>query len=201
MESKAAIHGRTSFPLLGRLASLLTILSVALTATADGPASKRSEARFEIRFMTEMTDHHAMAIEMGMLCVERAVHPELKQLCEEMIAAQSAEIEQMQTWLQDWYGVQHEPEMNPGNERQLEMLASLSGAEFEIEFMRMMIRHHAIAVFRSADCLKRAEHEELVAMCHDMIEAQLDEIHTMQTWLCQWYDICNRGHRHERGNH
>ena len=194
MEIKTAIHKRASWA-FGQLLGVLVILSSAVTATAEGPASKRSEAHFEVRFMTEMIDHHAMAVEMGMICTEKAVHLELKQLCEEMIAAQSAEIEQMQTWLQDWYGVQHEPTMDPRGERQLEKLASLNGADFEIEFMRMMIRHHAIAVVRAANCVRRAEHEELIAMCHNMMEAQLEEIHTMQTWLCQWYEICNHAHR------
>ncbi len=161
---------------------------------ADGPAPRRAQAKFEVRFMTEMIDHHAMAITMGTLCAEKAVHPELKQLCEEMVAAQSAEIEQMQMWLQDWYGVTHEPEMSRSGERQLELLASLSGAEFEIEFMRMMIRHHAIAVVRAAGCVHRAAHEELIEMCEEMKAAQLTEIHTMLDWLCQWYDLCPRGH-------
>lgn len=198
METKRTNHGRTGRA-FGQLVAMLLILSGAAIANADGPAPKRSEARFELRFMTEMIDHHAMAIEMGMICTERAVHSELQALCEEMIVAQSAEIEEMQAWLQDWYGVHHEPQMGPGGQRHLEMLASLSGSDFEIEFMRMMIRHHAVAVVRAANCIKKAAHDELIAMCHDMIEAQLQEIHTMQTWLCQWYNICNHGHRRGGG--
>ena len=201
MKTENAVHARTIFPLFGRFVRLLAILSVVMTATADGPASRRSQARFEVSFMTEMIDHHAMAIEMGMLCVERTVHPELKQLCEEMIATQSAEIEEMQNWLQDWYGVQHEPEMGPRDERELEILASWSGAEFEIEFMQMMIRHHAIAVVRAANCVRRAEHEELIEMCHHMMEAQLEEIRTMLTLLCEWYDMCHHGHRSGSNGH
>lgn len=171
--------------------ALMALAVAPLASLADARAPHRSQARFEVRFMTDMIDHHAMAL----------THPELQQLCEEMMAAQSAEIEQMQTWLHDWYGVSHEPEMSSDDQEQLEELASLSGAEFEIEFMRMMIRHHAVAVIRGANCIHRAYHHELKELCHDMVKAQLMEIQTMQGWLCHWYDICHRGHRHGRGKH
>jgi uncharacterized protein (DUF305 family) len=49
----------------------------------------------------------------------------------------------MQSWLQPWYGITYEPRMTPGMERQVEELASRSGAEFEVEFLEEMIRHHA----------------------------------------------------------
>lgn len=174
---------------------------IPLAASADAPAQNRVQARFEVRFMTEMIDHHAMALEMGALCVEKAVHPELKQLCEEMIAAQTAEIATMQTWLQDWYGVTHEPEMSPEDEQQIEELVSLSGEEFEIEFMRMMIRHHATAVVRGVECVRRAPHRDLKELCHEMVKAQLSEIRTMQGWLCHWYEVCSRRHSHGRSIH
>ncbi len=180
--------------------TLLATLSMVISARADAPAKHRNQMKFEVRFMTEMIDHHAMAIEMGTLCAEKAVHPELQELCEEMVAMQSAEIEQMQMWLRDWYGVEHEPEMTAEDERQLEHLGSLSGGNFEKEFLRMMIEHHSIAVIRAAKCVRKAAHRELTNLCDEMKDAQMTEIHTMQTWLCHWYRICPRegGHRKPR---
>ena len=69
------------------------------------PDASHAQSRYELRFMTEMIDHHAMAVEMGEMCLSRAVHPELLAMCQEIIAAQMQEIETMQAWLQDWYGV------------------------------------------------------------------------------------------------
>ena len=97
----------------------------------------------------------------------------------------------MQTWLEDWYGVEHEPEMTPGMETQMQKLAALSGAEFEIEFMKMMIRHHWTAVVKAQECQKRAYHPELIEVCDEIESAQLAEIELMGTWLCDWYGICN----------
>ncbi len=54
--------------------------------------------------MTDMIDHHMMAVMMSEHCVEKAVHEELRTMCKKIIAAQRKEIQQMQTWLNDWYG-------------------------------------------------------------------------------------------------
>lgn len=155
------------------------------------PAPQRSAARYEVRFMTDMIDHHHMAVMMGELCLDRAVHEELRAMCEQIIAVQTAEIEQMQSWLADWYGVEHEPVMTAGMEQRMQRLASTSGAEFEIMFLESMIRHHAGAVREGEHCVERAYHEALIELCHGIVESQTAEIEQMEAWLCEWYGDCN----------
>ena len=186
---KAYFSRRTA---LVRLFTLILVVSVAgaLTTRADEPAPNRSQARYEVGFMSMMIDHHNMAIMMAMLCEGRTVHPELQQMCEDIIAAQTAEIAEFQTWLNDWYGVQHEPVMKPKDERMLARLAALSGEEFEIAFMTEMIKHHSIAIRRARVCEKRAFHEQLIARCQGIMEMQAAEIAQLREWLCQWYEKC-----------
>ena len=174
------------------LTALVLGLALASPAVASAPAGDRATAKFEVDFITGMIDHHAMAVEMAQVCVDNATHPELRTLCEQIIAAQSAEIETMQSWLGDWYGVSHEPDMKPGDMRKIEKLAALSGAEFEIAFMESMIRHHRKAIVEAERCIDRAFHAELRDMCREIIETQSAEIAQMQSWLCQWYDRCRR---------
>lgn len=157
---------------------------------ASSPADDRSTANFEVRFLTGMIDHHQMAVEMARICVQNAVHQELRAMCEDIIAAQLSEIEQMQTWLQQWYGISHEPVMNPGDQRMMERLASLNGAEFEIAFMEMMVKHHEKAIKEARHCLDKAGHAELRTLCQNIIATQSAEISQMQTWLCEWYGQC-----------
>ena len=162
----------------------------AAPGTASAPAPDRRTARWEIDFMQDMIDHHMMAVMTARVCVEKAVHEELRALCQDIIAAQSAEMEQMQSWLRQWYGVSHEPRMTPGMELKVEKLASLSGAEFEIAFMEMMIRHHEKAIKKGEECLDRAYHAELRQLCENIIAAQTEEIARMRAWLCEWYGEC-----------
>jgi uncharacterized protein (DUF305 family) len=175
---------------------LFTVVGVCVLlgtpALADAPAPTPAAAHFEVKFMTDMIDHHAMAIMMAEACVEKAVHAELRSLCQNIIAAQTQEIEQMQSWLQSWYGISYEPEMDKTN-GQMKKLMSMSGAMFEIEFMQMMIRHHAKAVKEGEKCLQKAYHADLRQLCQNIIVSQMAEISQMQSWLCQWYQICNWG--------
>lgn len=157
---------------------------------ASAPAPTASAANFEIKFMTDMIDHHQMAIEMAEICLDRAVHDELRTTCQNIIAAQSAEIQQMQSWLQQWYGITYQPTMKPGDQKMLDRLGSLSGAEFEIAFMEMMIKHHEKAIKEARRCLAKAAHPELREMCEDIIATQSAEIAQMEAWLCQWYGEC-----------
>ena len=158
--------------------------------TQSGPAPTQSATNYEIKFMENMIDHHAMAVAMGQICLQKAIHEELRSLCQNIITSQSAQIAEMQSWLQNWYGISYSPEMKPGDQQMMDRLASLSGAEFEIAFMEMMIKHHAMAVREGEHCLRKAYHAELLALCHAIIETQSAEIQLMQEWLCVWYDRC-----------
>lgn len=156
---------------------------------AGGPAPAKSQSRFEISFLQEMIDHHYAAVKMSELCAGRTVHPELQELCDQIKAAQTEEIAQMQSWLLDWYGITYEPELDRKTQRQLDELAAMTGEEFEIAYMTMMIGHHSMAVMMALDCLKEAYHAEMLNMCAKMLGDQGNEIALMRIWLEQWYGI------------
>jgi uncharacterized protein (DUF305 family) len=103
---------------------------------ASAPASRPSTANFEIKFMTDMIDHHHMAVMMAEMCITKAVHSELRALCERIRAAQMAEIEQMQTWLQQWYGISYEPVMRPGDQNMMDRRAAQSLREHHQDAVR-----------------------------------------------------------------
>jgi uncharacterized protein (DUF305 family) len=90
--------------------SLLLAMSLGalLSAQADSPAAGRN-GRAEVRFLQGMIDHHQMALDMSADCLAKARAAELKTLCQNIIAAQSAEVEQMQRWLSAWYGITYVP--------------------------------------------------------------------------------------------
>lgn len=178
--------------LTSSVALVLTVCGAG-PAMAEGPAPTRAQAQYEVRFMTDMIDHHAMAVRMSEMCLDKAVHEELQTLCAQIIQVQLEEIATMQTWLQDWYGINHSPQMTVGMQQQMDRMAQLSPEEFEVEFLKSMIRHHWGAVVRGSACLDRAYHPELIEMCAGIVEAQVTEITVMRTWLCQWYGICNYG--------
>ena len=62
---------------------------------ADAPAPDKQTAKYEIKFMENMIDHHAMAVMMAQMCTMKAIHSELLTLCQNIITSQSAEIQMM----------------------------------------------------------------------------------------------------------
>ena len=165
---------------------------VAPAANADARAASPAAAQFEVEFLEMMIDHHQMALHMSDLCLERAVSEDLVALCGRIAESQAAEIEQMQGWLIDWYGIEHEPMMDdPRHHEQMMELEMLSGSEeFEIAFLQMMSEHHAMAVEDGTECLRRAEHRDLRSLCRQIVVTQLREIAQMERWLCRWYGDC-----------
>lgn len=57
---------------------------------------------FDKAFLTEMIVHHQGAIDMAKLAQKQAKHEELVELSENIITAQTNEIEQMKKWQKEW---------------------------------------------------------------------------------------------------
>jgi uncharacterized protein (DUF305 family) len=59
---------------------------------------------FDEAFIDMMIPHHQDAIEMARTELADGEDPELHELAQQIIDAQSAEIEEMNTWREEWYG-------------------------------------------------------------------------------------------------
>ena len=68
-----------------------------------GMDALESAKPFDRAFLTAMIPHHASAVMMANMLLAEDGRPELRRLAQEIIAAQSREIGQMQRWRQAWY--------------------------------------------------------------------------------------------------
>ena len=72
----------------------------------DGDTAMLETAKpFDRAFIDMMIPHHQGAIEMSQIELSEGSDEESMALAEEIIAAQSSEIEQMSSWREQWYGV------------------------------------------------------------------------------------------------
>lgn len=62
---------------------------------------------FEIEFMETFSRHHHQIIQRSQSVVKQAEHEPLRELAASIIAAQSADIQAMLTWLCAWYDICH----------------------------------------------------------------------------------------------
>ena len=57
---------------------------------------------FDKAFIEQMIPHHQGAIDMAKLAQENGYHQEIKEMAEDIISAQTSEIEMMQEWQNSW---------------------------------------------------------------------------------------------------
>ncbi|WP_107767157.1 DUF305 domain-containing protein [Nocardioides terrigena] len=192
-------------------------LGLALTLTAcgnDEPAADNSAQVSEtdhndadVAFATDMIQHHAQALSMVDLTVDRALDPEVQQLAEEIRGAQGPEIETMSDWLQEWGekipatmrdhsnaghgsdsmgdsmdGMNGEmPGMMSGDE--LDDLENAPDSEFQTMWLEMMIEHHEGAIEMAREQQDDGQYQPAIDLAGDVVDTQSAEIQTMETLL------------------
>lgn len=162
-------------------------------ARAEQPVPQMAATMFETMFLKSMPDHHNVAVEMSKICITKGVRAQLNTLCQQVIDAQQREITMMQNWARAWYELQVTPQLHKEDREMLERLRSLATADFEKEYMKMLTRHHWMAISMAGGCIERAHdlHRDLEGMCEAIVEDQVEEIQKLRDWLCQWYGNCN----------
>ena len=169
---------------LSRWATALALLGALIAATPASANAPRSKA--ERAFLVDMIGHHAMAVDMAELAKEKATHQELKDLADDIIRTQTAEIDRMRNWLKAWYG-RSVDDGHMGHDEDMQMLEQASGPTFEVLFMSMMSVHHSQAIERARFVLLRPVHRKVRRLTGDIIEAQQREIGQLREWLVAWY--------------
>jgi uncharacterized protein (DUF305 family) len=76
-----------------------------LMPMGDMSIAEDASKPFDQRFMEAMIPHHQSAIEMADMALEQAEHEEIRSMAQQIIDSQQAEIEQMKSWLAEWYDI------------------------------------------------------------------------------------------------
>lgn len=162
-----------------------------------GPA----DATYDLRFIDGMIPHHEGAVAMAKAALEHSQRPEIRQLAENIIAAQQGEIKQMQDWRAAWYPdaptvpimyhaeMKHDMPMDQAMMGAMRMDMDLGEAddEFDLRFINAMIPHHEGAVVMAEDLKGKSTRPELLTLADEIIASQQAEIDQMQQWRQQWY--------------
>ncbi|NJM62742.1 MAG: DUF305 domain-containing protein [Oscillatoriales cyanobacterium RU_3_3] len=162
-----------------------------------GPA----DADYDLRFIDGMTVHHQGAVNMANEVLAKSKRPEMKQLANNIIAAQKREIEQMKQWRKTWYPkasstpmayhaqAGHMMEMTPEQMENMMMSADLGtgGDQFDLRFLNAMIPHHEGALVMAQDALQKSKRPEMKKLSQEILTSQKQEIAQMKEWRKAWY--------------
>ncbi|AUT00212.1 DUF305 domain-containing protein [Nostoc sp. CENA543] len=162
-----------------------------------GPA----DANYDLRFIDAMIPHHQGALNMANVAKQKSTRPEIKQLADEIIKAQTQEINQMKQWRKTWYPkADNQPmaydakmgHMMPMSSEQMQSMMmdvnlGEADAEFDLRFINAMIPHHEAAVVMAKDALQKSQRPEIKNLAQAIIKGQNTEINQMQQWRKTWY--------------
>lgn len=187
--------------LAGAVAGIaLTLLLFSWSAAAPGDESA------EAGFARDMATHHAQAVEMAMVIRDRSRDEALRTLAYDIIVTQSTQRGVFMGWLQVWGLPQtsSRPRMAwlPGHEHkssapdggsslmhgmatddELQRLREAQGAEAEVRFLQLMIRHHEGGVIMARAVERLSRRAEVVTMARSIDSGQRVEIAGMTEML------------------
>lgn len=141
-------------------------------------------------FIEQMIPHHQGAINMAKVALEKSKRPDILKLANDIIAAQTKEINDMTAWYQAWYGA-NVPEGGMGMHMggmigDLSVLRTKSGDEFDKEFLAQMIPHHEMAIMM-AQMIRGSDRAEMRQLAENIRTSQASEIGMMRGWLYSWF--------------
>ena len=138
-----------------------------------------------VMFAQMMIPHHEQAIELSKLALKTSTNPEVLDLATRIKNAQSPEITQMKSWLEavGMPDMHHVMEM-PGyvDKTQFSEIKKLSGNDFDLLFLKLMISHHKGAIEMAAD-IQNNKNAKVKALGEAIISSQSAEITEMENLL------------------
>ena len=137
-------------------------------------------------YLVHMIAHHEEAVASATVLKANTDRPEMKQFADTIITTQTAEINQMKSWLDSWYpNIDHQVDYQP----MMRDLTNLKGDAVDQAFLLDMIFHHMDAVMMSQQLITSdyADHQEIIPFAQTIRDTQRDEIHMMRNWLAEWF--------------
>lgn len=193
-------HAPTLLWIIGPVAAGVALAGCASTGNTPEPTSSVAQAPqnapiednhndADAMFAQMMIPHHEQALAMSetVLAKDR-IDPAVADLAQQIAAAQAPEIERLTDMLEVW-GEPVTPEaMNHSMDgmmtpEQMEQLEEADGSEAATLFLTQMIEHHEGAVDMAEQELAEGQNREALQLAQEIVEAQVEEIGTMERLL------------------
>jgi uncharacterized protein (DUF305 family) len=192
--------------LLAVIAAGLVLLgggaAVALGLGGDDAATPAADS-VDAGFARDMARHHLQGVEMANLALERSTDAEVRRLAFDISATQTNQTGRMQGWLSLWgvppsggatmawmgsgghadHGTADGLMPGMATEEELAALRGLTGTDLDVEFLRLMIRHHQGGREMAEYAAEHAAVPAVATLAGTIAETQAAEVTTMERML------------------
>lgn len=167
--------------------------------------SRPGDHSVDAGFARDMSEHHAQAVQMSLLVMQRTTDPDVRRLATDIATSQANQQGRMAAWLGEW-GL---PMARPGERmawmaghdhgstdlpagvampgmatpQEIARLTSLSGQDAEVFFLQLMTTHHISGVDMARAAVDDASEPQVVTLAQAMLDAQSSEIALMTDML------------------
>ena len=168
---------------------------------SSSPGAAQAHNSEDVTFAQRMIAHHQQAVQMSDIILGKpGVDPRVVDLANQIKAAQGPEIQQMQTWLNQWSQPTNPTtpgSMTPGapnhgdmpgmtgmdgmmmSEQDIQALTNAQGVDASKLFLTQMIQHHQGAITMAQNEIKSGQYPPAVSLAHSIVTDQQQEITTM----------------------
>ncbi|OBI98718.1 DUF305 domain-containing protein [Mycobacterium asiaticum] len=173
------------------------------SSVSSSPAGSQAHNDQDVMFAQHMIPHHQQAIQMSdMILGKQGIDPRVIDLANQIKAAQGPEIQQLQTWLNQWGQPATPGGMSPSStmpgmpgmpgmggmdgmmsEQDMQALRDAQGVDASKLFLNQMIQHHQGAISMAQHEIQSGQYSAATAMAQSIVNTQQKEITTMQTIL------------------
>ena len=170
---------------------LLTLLGGLAGCAGDASTNGRdSFNRTDVTFATEMVPHHRQSLQLVRMVEQRDVDPKLSGLAAQIRVTQAVELESMTSWLKDWDVAvpSGDPSVGTGQSgtvsaADLAALQGTSDADFEEQWLRLMIRQHEDAIEIAKVENAEGQYPYAVALANTVMVGHASQVRTMELML------------------
>ncbi|MCD8351148.1 MAG: DUF305 domain-containing protein [Planctomycetaceae bacterium] len=138
----------------------------------------------DIAFLSGMIVHHQGAITMTEDILKTTTSQKIRRWSDEILSAQRREVKQMEALLHT-LGPRDEAAAAEMEAEMDMMMGQPMSSNADINFIEMMIPHHAGAIDMSVPALVMSDNATIRKLAEDIIIAQAREIAEFRTWLAQ----------------
>jgi uncharacterized protein (DUF305 family) len=175
-------------------AALAVLAATVVTACGESASSPGRHNAADVSFAQNMIPHHQQAVDLSAMVPSHTTNRKLIVLAEEISSDQRAEIDMLQDLLAEWgqplapdHGSHHE-HGGMGVDGMVDAatmteLQSLTDADFDVLWLRSMIRHHRGAIAMAQPEIAQGENPRAVRMAKIIVEWQQYEIARMTSLL------------------
>jgi uncharacterized protein (DUF305 family) len=198
-------HRSLSFAKVAGLCVATLLLGGGIGTTVQKARSERQATQsvaqptnIDVGFLRDMMVHHEQALELSLIVMNRGIDSSVRQEAVDILLAQRGEYVQMGDQLDEW-GVDALPENDtsmawmgmavptakmPGlaTPEQITKLKSLQGTDADVEFLRLMINHHASGADMAQFAADRSQVPFVAVMAGRMAAVQTTEINEMRAF-------------------